>query len=49
MKFDRGYISPYFANDQKSMKCEYDEALILIVEKKISGYVFDQLKLQFDL
>lgn len=37
MKFDRGFISPYFANDQKTMKCEYEDALILIVEKKISG------------
>lgn len=37
MKFDRGFISPYFANDQKTMKCEYEDVLILIVEKKISG------------
>ena len=37
MKFDRGYISPYFITDQKTMKCEYENALVLIVEKKISG------------
>lgn len=37
MKFDRGYISPYFVTDQKTMKAEYDNPLILIVEKKISG------------
>lgn len=37
MKFDRGYISPYFITDQKTMKAEYENPLILIVEKKISG------------
>jgi chaperonin GroEL len=37
MKFDRGYISPYFITDQKTMKAEYENALVLIVEKKISG------------
>jgi chaperonin GroEL len=37
MKFDRGYISPYFVTDNKSMKAEYDNPLILIVERKISG------------
>jgi chaperonin GroEL len=37
MKFDRGYISPYFITDQKTMKCELENPLILICEKKISG------------
>ena len=37
MKFDRGYISPYFITDQKGMKAEYENPLILIAEKKISG------------
>lgn len=37
MKFDRGYISPYFVTDQKSMKCEFENPMLLIVEKKISG------------
>ena len=37
MKFDRGYISPYFITDQKTMRVELDNPLILIVDKKISG------------
>jgi len=37
MKFDRGYISPYFITDQKTMKCELENPLILISEKKIAG------------
>ncbi len=37
MKFDRGYISPYFVTDNKTMKCEFDNPYILIFEKKISG------------
>ncbi|KAG2426300.1 hypothetical protein HXX76_013057 [Chlamydomonas incerta] len=37
MKFDRGYISPYFVTDQKTMKVELDNPLILICEKRISG------------
>ncbi|KZV23774.1 hypothetical protein F511_27700 [Dorcoceras hygrometricum] len=37
MKLDRGYISPYFVTNQKNQKCEMDDALILIHEKKISS------------
>lgn len=36
MKFDRGYISPYFINSAKGAKCEFQDALVLISEKKIS-------------
>lgn len=39
MRFDRGYISPYFVTDPKSMKAELDDPYILIVEKKISTCV----------
>jgi chaperonin GroEL len=37
MQFDRGYLSPYFINNQQSMNCELENPLILITEKKISN------------
>ncbi|GFY06289.1 heat shock protein 60A [Trichonephila clavipes] len=37
MKFDRGYISPYFINTAKGAKIEYQDALVLFSEKKISS------------
>ncbi|KAJ8971352.1 hypothetical protein NQ314_000743, partial [Rhamnusium bicolor] len=37
MKFDRGYISPYFVNTTKGAKVEYQDALVLFSEKKISS------------
>lgn len=37
MKFDRGYISPYFMNTAKGAKCEFQDALVLFSEKKISS------------
>ncbi|CAJ0927548.1 unnamed protein product, partial [Mesorhabditis belari] len=36
MKFDRGYISPYFINTAKGAKVEYEKALVLLSEKKIA-------------
>ncbi|KAL9235464.1 hypothetical protein vseg_010222 [Gypsophila vaccaria] len=37
MKLARGYISPYFVNDEKTQKCELEKPLVLIHEKKISN------------
>lgn len=37
MKFDRGYISPYFINVDKGAKCEFQDAYILFSEKKINN------------
>ncbi len=37
MQFDRGYISPYFINNQQSMNAELDSPYILLYDKKISN------------
>ncbi|XID74350.1 chaperonin GroEL [Alkanindiges sp. WGS2144] len=37
MQFDRGYISPYFANKQDTLTAELDSPYILLVDKKISN------------
>merc|ERR1719472_704252 len=37
MKFDRGFISPYFITQPKTQKAEFENPLILLVEKKVSS------------
>jgi chaperonin GroEL len=37
MQFDRGYLSPYFINDQDAMSAELENPMILIHDKKISN------------
>tara|TARA_R110000823_G_scaffold295738_6_gene415688 strand:+ start:13617 stop:15263 length:1647 start_codon:yes stop_codon:yes gene_type:complete len=37
MQFDRGYLSPYFINNQDNMSAEQDDPYILLVDKKISN------------
>ncbi len=37
MQFDRGYISPYFVNNQQNMTAEIEAPFILLVDKKISN------------
>ena len=44
MQFDKGYISPYFAVNSPDMKVEFEDAFILIYEKKLSN-VRDMLPL----
>ncbi len=37
MQFDRGYLSPYFINNQQGQNCELEDPFILIHDKKISN------------
>jgi chaperonin GroEL len=37
MQFDRGYLSPYFINNQESMSAELEDPMILLHDKKVSN------------
>ncbi|HBM83951.1 MAG TPA: chaperonin GroEL, partial [Halieaceae bacterium] len=37
MQFDRGYLSPYFINNQENMSADVESPFILLVDKKISN------------
>jgi chaperonin GroEL len=37
MQFDRGYLSPYFINNQQNQTAELEKPLILLCDKKISN------------
>src|SRR6201999_2016954 len=37
MQFDRGYLSPYFINDQQAQSAELEKPYVLLVDKKLSN------------
>ena len=37
MRFDKGYISPYMLTNQERMEAEFNDAFVLITDKKISS------------
>jgi len=37
MQFDRGYLSPYFINNQEKMQVELDNPFIMLVDKKVGN------------
>lgn len=49
LKFDRGFISPYFVTDHKTQKCEFENPLILIIDGKVTDIMSLQAHLTFAL
>jgi chaperonin GroEL len=49
LKFDRGYMSPYFVTDHKTQRCEMDNPLILVLDGKVNDITSVQNHLQFAL
>ena len=37
MQFDRGYLSPYFVNDQETMTADLENPFVLLFDKKIAN------------
>jgi len=37
MQFDKGYISPYFVNNQRNTSCELENPYILVIDRKITN------------
>lgn len=37
MQFERGYLSPYFVTDNERMRASYENAYILVTDKKVSS------------
>jgi len=37
MQFDRGFVSPYMAKDPEKMVCDFENAYVMITDKKISS------------
>jgi len=37
MQFDRGYLSPYFINEEETSKCVFENCYILLYERKLNN------------